>query len=74
MGLPWHNKNDNLWDSNAVDVYIFMGGTMAFPVDKRTPLEAVGDGCALSLLTYKRVNVMFVEPAYGLFNTPRIAC
>ncbi|AAK14442.1 EsV-1-16 [Ectocarpus siliculosus virus 1] len=45
-------------------VYIFTEGVLAFPVDKRTPLEAIGDGCALSLLSYKRVDRTFVEPAY----------
>ncbi|CAN0538187.1 unnamed protein product [Ectocarpus sp. 12 AP-2014] len=33
------------------NVYIFTrGAEMAFPVDKRTPLEAITNGCALSLL------------------------
>lgn len=37
---------------------------MAYPVDKRTPLEAIGAGCAPSLLTYTRVNRIVVEAAY----------
>ncbi|CBJ33465.1 EsV-1-16 [Ectocarpus siliculosus] len=45
-------------DSN---VYIFTGGTMDLPCDKRTPLEAIGDGCALSIITYKRVNRKVVK-------------
>lgn len=46
------------------NVYIFTrGAEMAFPVDKRTPLEAITNGCALSLLTYKKVDRTSVEPA-----------
>lgn len=47
------------------NVYIFTHGErMAFPADKRTPLEAITNGCALSLLSYKKVDRTFVEPAY----------
>ncbi|CAM9196204.1 unnamed protein product [Laminaria digitata] len=34
-------------------VYIFASGTIQFPVDKRTPLEAIQNGRGLSLLTFK---------------------
>lgn len=51
-------------DPRDLSVYIFTEGVLAFPVDKRTPLEAIGEGCALSILTYKRVNRKFVEAAY----------
>ncbi|CAN0295386.1 unnamed protein product [Ectocarpus sp. 12 AP-2014] len=47
-----------------LSVYIFTEGVSAFPVYKRTPFEAIGEGCALSILTYKRVNRIFVEAAY----------
>lgn len=33
-------------------MYIFTCGKMAFPVDKTTPLEAIENGCGLSLLTF----------------------
>ena len=47
------------------NVYIFTrGDTIAFPVDKRTPLEAITNGCTLSLLSYKKVDRTFVEPTY----------
>lgn len=65
-------------------VYIFASGTVQFPVDKRTPLEAIQNGCGLSLLTFKRVDRTFAEDAYGevdfgkMLKTfvykPRIAC
>ena len=32
-----------------LSVYIFTEGVLAFPVDKRTPLEAIGKGYALSI-------------------------
>lgn len=51
-------------DPRDSSVYIFTDGGLAFPVDKRTPLEAIGEGCALSILTYKRVDRTFVEEAY----------
>lgn len=38
------------------NVYIFTCGKMAFPVDKRTPLEAIANGCGLSLLAFKKVD------------------
>lgn len=45
-------------ESGASDVYIFTPGKiqLQFPVDKRTPLEAIEQGCGLSLITFKRVN------------------
>ena len=35
---------------------------LQFPVDKRTPLEAVTRGCALSLLAFDRVDRTYIEP------------
>lgn len=65
-------------------VYMFTEGALAFPVDKRTPLEAITNGCGLSLLSYKKVDRTFVEPAYEEVDyakmlqkfvyTPRVAC
>lgn len=47
-------------------VYIFSSSTDLqsgqFPVDKRTPMECVTNGCVLSLLTYKKVDREYVEP------------
>lgn len=46
----------------AKQLYIFTSGILQFPVDKRTPLEAVTDGCGLSLLTFTRVDREYIEP------------
>lgn len=43
------------------ELYIFTSGQLQFPVDKRTPLEAVTRGCGLSLLSFERVNREYVE-------------
>lgn len=51
------------------NVYIFTyGGKMTFVVDKRTIRKK---GCALSLLTYKRVNRIVVKPVKGEVDTPK---
>lgn len=44
--------------TGAKDVYIVAVGAtqMKFPPGKRTPLEAIENGCGLSLLTFTRVN------------------
>lgn len=38
------------------NVYIFTSGKTAFPVDKRTPLEAITNGCASSLPALRKVD------------------
>ena len=43
------------------ELYIFTSGILQFPVDKRTPLEAVTDGCGLSLLAFSRVDREYIE-------------
>lgn len=63
---------------------MFASGTIQFPVDKRTPLEAIQNGCGLSLLTFKRVDRTLVEDAYAEVDfgemlerfayKPRIVC
>lgn len=71
-------------EPSDTNVYIFASGTIQFPVDKRTPLEAITNGCGLSLLTFDRVDRTFVEEAYDEVDfakmlekfvyKPRIAC
>ena len=65
-------------------VYIFASGPLQFPVDKRTPLEAITNGCGLSLLAFNRAERTWVEDAYAEVDfekmlekfvyKPRIAC
>lgn len=65
-------------------VYRFASGTIQFPLDKRTPLEAIQNGCGWSILTFKIVDRTFVEDAYvevdlwkmseKFVYKPRIAC
>lgn len=50
---------------DAKELYIFTSAdtdTLQFPVDKRTPLEAVTHGCTLSLLAFSRVDRTYIEP------------
>lgn len=61
------------------NVYIFASETVQFPVDKRTPLEAITKGCGLSLLAFKKVDRTWVEVDFGkmldkFVYKPRIAC
>ena len=51
-------------EPSDTNVYIFSSGTTQLPVDKRTPLEAITNGCGLSLLTVKKVDRTWVEEAY----------
>jgi len=46
---------------DAKELYIFTSGELQFPVDKRTPLEAVTHGCGLSLLSFERVSREYTE-------------
>ncbi|CBN80326.1 EsV-1-16 [Ectocarpus siliculosus] len=62
-GLP--RTVDVALEPGDTSVYIFTEGVLAYPVDKRTPLEAITNGCALSLLTFNKVDRAYVEPAYG---------
>lgn len=71
-------------DPGDTNVYIFTDGVLAYPVDRRTPREAIKNGCALSLLTYKRVSRTFVDPVDEVVDyekmlqkfvyAPRIVC
>lgn len=39
-------------EPSDTSVHIFAGGSVQFPVDKRTPFEAITIGCGLSLLAF----------------------
>lgn len=50
---------DMCLEPGAKDVYIFthvLAEQIQYPPDKRTPLEAIENGCVLSLLTFTGVN------------------
>lgn len=53
-------------DLDCKMVYIFSSAAELqpgqFPVDKRTPMECLENGCTLSLLSYKKVHREYVEP------------
>ena len=51
-------------ESHDTSVYIFTDGPIQFPIDKRTPLEAISEGCGLSLLSFHKVNREWVEDVY----------
>ncbi|CAN0320379.1 unnamed protein product [Ectocarpus sp. 6 AP-2014] len=56
----------------AKDVYIFTDilaeQIQQYPPDKRTPLEAIENGCGLSLLTFTKVNRGFGADSANMFQ------
>lgn len=54
----------------AKDVYIVTAGVtqIQFTPDKRTPLEAIENGCGLSLLTFTRVHRVFQADCEIMFE------
>lgn len=71
-------------EPSDTNVYIFTTGTIQFPVDKRTPLEAITNGCGLSILAFDRMERAWAKDACAEVDfekmldkfayKPRIAC
>lgn len=53
-------QTDVILDSR--ELYIFTHADFQFPVDKRTPLDALTYGCALSILSYAKVHRAYSSP------------
>lgn len=65
---------DMCLEPGAKDVYIFtdvLAGQIQiqqYPPDKRTPLEAIENGCGLSLLTFTKANRRFDADSSNMFQ------